>query len=60
MEYYKLTHLQEMNVGDKLLFPIEQMKTIRAQASAYGAIWDRVFKTKTDRETRTIEVERTK
>jgi hypothetical protein len=59
VQYYKLTHLQGMSVGDTLIFPLEQMRTIRTQASMYGAIWNRVFKTRMDRENRTLIVERT-
>lgn len=56
---YKMSYLHKLDVGEKIMFPLEQMCTVRAQASTYGAIWNRVFRTKMDRENRTILVERT-
>lgn len=55
---YSLAHLQSLEVGDKVVFPIEQLNTVRTQVSTYGAIWDRVFKTRMVREERTLEVVR--
>lgn len=51
--------LVKMQVNDTLVFPICRLKTIRTQASELGAIYDRVYTTKTDRAAKTIEVTRT-
>lgn len=51
--------LTEMKVGDQKSFPIEQMKSVRAQASELGVILDRKYKTKSNRRERTICVTRT-
>lgn len=42
------------------VFPIERLRSVRAQASELGAIYNRVFTTQTDREARTISVTRLK
>lgn len=51
--------LSGMEVGEKAAFPIEQMKSVRAQASELGIILNRTYQTKTDRKERTITVTRT-
>lgn len=51
--------LTDMKVGDETSFPIEQMKSIRAQASELGVILDRKYKTATNRKERVIRVTRT-
>ena len=50
--------LSGMEVGDQAQFPIEQMKSVRAQASELGVILDRTYKTTTDRKERIISVTR--
>lgn len=50
--------LREMEVGDSLTFPIEGLKSVRAQASELGVVLCRRYATATDRETRTIKVTR--
>lgn len=50
--------LANMEVGQTVTFGIEKMKSIRTQASELGAIMDRRYKTRTDREDRTITVKR--
>lgn len=56
VEKYSLSILKDMKVGEKIIFPIENMATIRTQTSLYGGVWDRVFKTKMVRSSRTFEV----
>ena len=51
--------LTEMNIGDKLVFPIETTKSVRAQCSDLGLILNRKYKTETSRERRVVEVTRT-
>lgn len=48
--------LKKMSVGAKEAFPIEKMKTIRVAASEMGLIYNRKYKTATNRASRTIEV----
>lgn len=50
--------LANMEVGETVTFCIEKMKSIRTQASELGAIMNRRYKTRTDREERTITVKR--
>lgn len=50
--------LTEMEVGDNMTFPIEQMKSVRAQASELGLILNRRYQTRADREQRTLTVTR--
>lgn len=47
-----------MEVGNTISFPIERLKSVRTQASELGAIYERQFKTRTDRIARIIEVTR--
>ncbi|EJW93294.1 hypothetical protein EVA_18599 [gut metagenome] len=49
-----------MEIGDKIVYPIERMKSVRTEASELGAIMNRMYKTATDRYARTITVWRTK
>lgn len=50
--------LVEMNVGDEIVFPIEKLRSVRAQASELGAILDRKYSTKMSRVERTLTVKR--
>lgn len=50
--------LINMEVGQTVTFNIEKMKSIRTQASELGTIMNRRYKTRTDREERTISVKR--
>ena len=50
-----LTALKE---GGTVTYPISRLKSVRTQASELGAIYNRQFKTKTNRETQTITVKR--
>ena len=47
--------LVALEVGE----PISRLKSVRTQASELGAIYNRQFKTRTDREKQTITVKRT-
>lgn len=50
--------LVKMNVGDEIVFPIEKLRSVRAQASELGAILDRKYTTKMNRIERTLTVKR--
>ena len=50
--------LPALEVGDAVVFPISRLKSVRTQASELGAIFNRRFKTKTNRENQTITVSR--
>ena len=52
------TQIVELNVGESVPFPIEKMKTIRAQTSELNCIMQRVYATKLNRDDRTIIVTR--
>ena len=52
------TQIVELNVGESVSFPIEKMKTIRAQTSELNCIMQRVYATKLNRCDRTIIVTR--
>lgn len=52
--------LTDLEVGEKIVFPIAKTKSVRAQASDLGLILDRRYQTETDREKRTIVVTRLK
>ena len=52
------TQIVELNVGESVSFPIEKMKTIRAQTSELNCIMQRVYATKLNRDDRTIIVTR--
>ncbi|MCM1139071.1 MAG: hypothetical protein NC453_10930 [Muribaculum sp.] len=47
-----------LKIGETIAFPISRLKSVRTQASELGAIYERQFTTKTDREAKTIEVTR--
>ena len=49
--------LEALQIGEAV---ISRMKSVRTQASELGAIHNRQYTTKTDREARTITVKRTK
>ena len=51
--------LINMKIGQTISFPIEQMKSVRTQASELGVIMNRQYSTKSNREMRTIVVSRT-
>ena len=51
--------LVALEVGEYVSFPISRLKSVRTQASELGAIYNRQFKTRTDRENHTITVKRT-
>ena len=50
--------LTALEMGDAVVFPISRLKSVRTQASELGAIFNRRFKTKTNRENKTITVSR--
>lgn len=50
--------LTALEIGDEVTFPISRLKSVRNQASELGAIYNRQYKTKTDRERHTITVVR--
>lgn len=52
--------ITNLKIGERLTFPIEKTKSVRAQASDLGLILDRKYQTETDRENRIITVIRLK
>ena len=42
--------LTALEFGDEVTFPISRLKSVRTQASELGAIFNRQFKTKTNRD----------
>ena len=50
--------LVSLEVGASVSFSISRLKSVRTQASELGAIYNRQFKTKTDRNNQTITVTR--
>lgn len=50
--------LYKLKVVEEIEFPIEQMRSVRTQASELGLLYNRKYKTWTDRATRTITVKR--
>lgn len=50
--------LLKLEVGETITFCIEKMKSVRTLASELGAIMNRRYQTRTDREARTITVKR--
>lgn len=48
--------LLSMNVGESVVFPISRLKSVRTQASELGAIYERKYVTKMNRDDRTVEV----
>ncbi len=50
--------LLALAVGESITFPISRLKSVRTQASELGAIYERKFVTKMNREQRTVEVQR--
>lgn len=51
--------LADMKVGEKVAFPIEQLRSVRAIASDVGTILNRRYQTRTNREAREVNVVRT-
>ncbi len=47
-----------MAVGETIEFPIAKLKSVRTQASEIGAITERRYTTRTNREARTISITR--
>ncbi len=52
--------LTSLKIGDEATFSISRLKSVRTQASELGAIFNRQFKTWTNRENQTITVKRIK
>ena len=52
--------LTALEIGGEVTFPISRLKSVRTQASELGAIFNGLFKTRTDRENQTITVKRVK
>ena len=50
--------LTDLEIGATITIPISKTKSVRAQASDLGLILDRVYKTTTNREAKTITVTR--
>jgi hypothetical protein len=54
------TILAAMKLGDKVDFPIGRIRSVRVLSSDCGLRLGRLYKTKSDRDTQTITVTRTK
>ena len=50
--------LTQMEVGETCTFPVQRLKSVRAQASELGVILDRTYRTTTNRTERTVTVTR--
>ena len=50
--------IMAMAVGETIEFPIAKLKSVRTQASEIGAITERRYTTRTNREARTISITR--
>lgn len=50
--------LLALAVVESITFPISRLKSVRTQASELGAIYERKFVTKMNREQRIVEVQR--
>ena len=50
--------LTDMEVGETKSFPIIKLKSVRTQASELGAIYGRVYVTRMNRGTQTVDVTR--
>lgn len=53
------SQFESMRVGEVIEYPAEQSMSVRALASSLGFKLNRIYKTRTDREKRTIAVTRT-
>ena len=47
-----------LRVGESVTYPLERAHTVKTSCSSYGMLWNKKFKTKIDREARTITVTR--
>lgn len=54
----KVQAIKALEVGQTVVYPIEEFNSVKTICSMYGLAWDRKFKTQTDRATRTITVYR--
>lgn len=52
------SELLSLNIGDKKEYPLSRCTSIRSMASSMSLMHDRIYKTETDRETKTITVTR--
>ena len=52
--------LREMEVGEKLSFPLPKMGSIKTMCAQYGLQWDKIFSTHVVAEEKIIEVTRMK
>lgn len=52
--------LREMEVGQKLSFPLRKLGSIKTMCTQYGLQWDKVFRTHVVAEKKIIEVTRIK
>lgn len=61
MNYQKTSVRQtiiQLSVGESVTYDLERLKSIRTQASELGAVFNRKYTTKTNREARTLTVTR--
>ena len=53
-----LPAIRSLEIGESKDFPIERLKSVRAQASELGVILNRKFRTVSNRDARTVTVTR--
>jgi hypothetical protein len=49
-----------MKIGEEFTYPIQMMTSVRTVCTTYGLQWGKTFKTRIDREAKTITVTRMK
>lgn len=52
--------LRVMKIGEEFTYPIQMMTSVRTVCTTYGLQWGKTFKTRIDREAKTITVTRVK
>ena len=53
-----VTDIAGLRVGESVTYPVERANYVKVACSSYGLSWRKRFKTKVDRDTRTITVTR--
>lgn len=53
-----LQAIRNLDIGRKLVFPVERSPYVKSVVSNFSIVWDRSFSTHVSRESRTIEVTR--
>lgn len=53
-----LAKIGRLRVGESITFPVEKTNYIKSACSTYGLVWNKRFRTKVNREERTITAKR--